>query len=122
MPTITLLIYPEYQCSGVTHLHVFIIQHVGVTVRLYALPVLLSEILIDVYLSNKMCRMAYSPDPRRILILPLRSQRRKRAAVRVMTPHPNVEFVTRVEDCVENFISILSLHAKLLSSAVYTRK
>ena len=97
MQTITLLVDSEYQGRGVViHLHVFTTLPAGVTVRPYAIRVLLSEILIGACLSHKTCSMARSLDPRRILILLLRSQRRDQVAVRVVTPHPNIEFVIHV--------------------------
>jgi len=85
----------------------------------YAILVLLSKILIE---ANRAQGMARSLDPRRILILLLRSQRRKRAAVRAMAPHSNIEFIIDIEERVKNFISILSLHANLLSSTILQRK
>lgn len=118
MPTITLLPIPEYQARGAIHLHVLIIQSVWVAVRLHAIPDLLFEILIGAHLSNKVCRIAHNLDPRWILILLLRSQWRDRAAVRVVTLQFNIEFVKYVENCIENFISIPSLHASLFSSTM----
>jgi hypothetical protein len=97
--TITLLVDPEYQDHGVIYLRISNFQPTRVTVRLYAIRFFLSEILISVDLSTKVCRTAHSLDPRRTL-----------AAVRVVTPHPNIKFVVRVEDCIENFIPILFHH------------
>lgn len=99
MPITTQLVYLEYQDRGMIHLHVLNLQPVGFTVRL-AIRVLISEIMISVYLSNKACRMAHSLDSRRrILILPIWSQRGSQAAVRVVPP--SNEPVIHVEDYVE---------------------
>jgi len=120
MPITTELVNLEDQVREMMHLHVSDLQAVGFTVRL-AIRVLISEIMISVCLSNKSCRMAHSLDSRRqILILPIWSQRRSQAAVKVV-PSSN-EPVIHIEDYVETLFQFYLLMLTCYRVRFCTRK